>query len=104
MDVDCLELFPTKVGTKWTVDLQLSKPDSDRDGDGDEDGVCDELARTTFMIRHVLQKPFHTSEAFSKPGTNLPNSLTKRMNTMASEDGTWDELAETTFNIARKAC
>ncbi|KAN0070261.1 hypothetical protein V8E54_006337 [Elaphomyces granulatus] len=79
MDVDCLELFPTKVGTKWTVDLQRSKPDSDRDGDGDEDGVCDELARTTFMIRH-------------------------RMNTMASEDGTWDELAETTFNIARKAC
>jgi len=58
----------------------------------------------SWVRRCIRGNPFHTSEAFSKPGTNLPNSLTKRMNTMASEDGTWDELAETTFNIARKAC
>ncbi|KAN0068602.1 hypothetical protein V8E54_013326 [Elaphomyces granulatus] len=24
--------------------------------------ICDELARTTFMIRHVLQKPFQNME------------------------------------------
>ena len=66
-DRDCLDLFPTKVGTKWKVDLQLPKPDGDRDGDGDEDGVCDELARTTFdMYFRSLFKTWNELEQLDK--------------------------------------
>jgi hypothetical protein len=87
---DCLEPSPTKVGTKWIVNLQPPKPDGDSNGHGDEDGVCDELAQTTFdMYSKSLLAPWNELEELYNE--NEYDGL---------EDGAWDELAESTFNMS----
>ena len=76
-----------KVGTKWIANLQPPKPDGDSNGHGDEDGVCDELAQTTFD-KSLLAPWDELEELYNE---NEYNGL---------EDGAWDESTETTFNIS----
>jgi len=47
---DCLELPPRKAGTKWIVNLQRPKSDTDNEDDDNQDGAWDELAQKTFNI------------------------------------------------------
>jgi hypothetical protein len=69
------------------VNLRPPKLDVDSEGNGDEDEVCDELARTTFdMYFRSLFKTRDELDQFGKD--NEYDSV---------ECDTWDELTETKF-------
>jgi hypothetical protein len=75
-DRDCLELYPTKVGTKWTANLRPS---------------WTVIATATATMSWHGPHSTCTSEALQLDKENEYDGL---------EDGTWDELAETTFNMS----
>ena len=89
---DCLEPSSVKYGNRWMVKLRPPKPDGDSNGPSDEDGVCDELAETTFnMYARSLLEQWNVLEELQQD--NLYGAL---------EDDAWDEFWDDIQHVIQK--